>query len=295
MKPLGAPVAEHELHAFADGWLEGERRAAVIDYLGAHPEATSRVLGWQRQNQAIRQAFAPLDPARAGWRAEGEAANVLALRRPPQRGAPPPQTERPLPAIRGDRPRAPLHGRPFGLRLARSFGASALVAGGMFIGAVTLIYTANGLTPLSSPARTPVEAAAEPAFAAWRGLALGTERTPAPGARFSAAAAAWLAGPQSLSLRAPGGNEFFDFSGARRGGGEVLLTYQSGAGRRLTLTLAPAETTANSPLRLQRDRDLSLVTWHDAGVAYTLVGPLGGEAMLGLARALNADVQGARR
>ena len=91
MKALGAPVAEHELHAFADGWLEGERRAAVIDYLGAHPEATSRVLGWQRQNHAIRQAFAPLDPARAGWRGEGDTANVLALRRPPQRIAPPPQ------------------------------------------------------------------------------------------------------------------------------------------------------------------------------------------------------------
>ena len=286
MKTFGAPVEERELHECADGWLEGERRVAVIDYLGAHPEATVRVLSWQRQSLAIRQAFA-LPPAVAG---DTAADNILPIRRAQHPGYVPRAPEHPLPARRGERLRPVTHGQPYGMRLARSFGASALVAVGMFIGAVTLIYSASGLAPLNPAPKAQSDAAAAPAFAAWRALALAQDRLPPGQPRLSAYATAWLAGPASLVLRAPGATESYDFTGARRAGGELLLTYQSGGGKRLALTLTPAETTANSALRLQKDRDLSLVSWSDGGVAYALVGPLEGDVMLRLARGIYGEI-----
>ena len=46
------------LHAFADGQLSAEQRAAVEAYLAAHPDAAATVAGWQHQSDAIRTLFA---------------------------------------------------------------------------------------------------------------------------------------------------------------------------------------------------------------------------------------------
>lgn len=48
------------LHAFADGQLADEQRAAVETYLSAHPDAAATVAGWQRQNEAMTALFAPV-------------------------------------------------------------------------------------------------------------------------------------------------------------------------------------------------------------------------------------------
>jgi anti-sigma factor RsiW len=48
------------LHAFADGQLSAEQRAAVEAYLAAHPDAAASVAAWQRQADAIRTLFAPV-------------------------------------------------------------------------------------------------------------------------------------------------------------------------------------------------------------------------------------------
>lgn len=48
------------LHAFADGQLDAEERAAVEAWLAAHPDAAAIVAAWQRQNDAIRTLFAPV-------------------------------------------------------------------------------------------------------------------------------------------------------------------------------------------------------------------------------------------
>jgi anti-sigma factor RsiW len=48
------------LHAFADGQLSAEQRAAVEAYLAAHPDAAATVAGWQRQGDAVRTLFAPV-------------------------------------------------------------------------------------------------------------------------------------------------------------------------------------------------------------------------------------------
>ena len=48
------------LHAYADGQLGEEQRAAVIAYLAGHPDAAALVANWQRQNEALNALFAPI-------------------------------------------------------------------------------------------------------------------------------------------------------------------------------------------------------------------------------------------
>ena len=59
--PAGTPpIAEADLHAYADGQLAAPRRAEIERYLAAHEEERNRVDDWRRQNEALH---ALLDPA----------------------------------------------------------------------------------------------------------------------------------------------------------------------------------------------------------------------------------------
>ena len=49
--------SEHDIHAYVDGRLEGERRAAVELYLARHPERASEVQAWQRDAHRLRTAI----------------------------------------------------------------------------------------------------------------------------------------------------------------------------------------------------------------------------------------------
>ncbi|MBI5068554.1 MAG: anti-sigma factor [Deltaproteobacteria bacterium] len=51
------PVTEEELHAHADGLLPDGRRAAVEQYLAAHPEEAARVEGWMRITASLHDTF----------------------------------------------------------------------------------------------------------------------------------------------------------------------------------------------------------------------------------------------
>lgn len=51
------PVREDDLHAYVDGALTPERRAAVEAYLAATPEAARDVADWQAQRDGIRAVF----------------------------------------------------------------------------------------------------------------------------------------------------------------------------------------------------------------------------------------------
>ena len=53
----GASVTETDLHAYVDGALDPERRAAVDRYLAGHPIEADRVRAWQQQNEALSALY----------------------------------------------------------------------------------------------------------------------------------------------------------------------------------------------------------------------------------------------
>jgi len=87
------PVTEDELHAYVDGELPADRRAAVEAWLAAHPEDAARVAEWRTQTETIRARYGELADetvperlrldrlTRSGrsWRAVAAAAVIAAL------------------------------------------------------------------------------------------------------------------------------------------------------------------------------------------------------------------------
>jgi anti-sigma factor RsiW len=63
----GPPVSEAELHGYVDGDLDRGRREAVQAFLAASPGDAARVETWQRQNEAIRTAFVPVETGPLPW------------------------------------------------------------------------------------------------------------------------------------------------------------------------------------------------------------------------------------
>ena len=57
---MGSPIAEADLHAYADGQLAAARRAEVEAFLAAHPQDRARVDAWQAQRQALRALLDPV-------------------------------------------------------------------------------------------------------------------------------------------------------------------------------------------------------------------------------------------
>lgn len=57
MTGSGRPVAEEDLHAFVDGLLDDERRAAVERYIQANAETAERVAAYMAQRQELRAAL----------------------------------------------------------------------------------------------------------------------------------------------------------------------------------------------------------------------------------------------
>lgn len=55
-----APISEHELHAYADGRLEGGRCVEVEAWLDGHPEMRQAVAAWRIQNEQMHRTFDPV-------------------------------------------------------------------------------------------------------------------------------------------------------------------------------------------------------------------------------------------
>lgn len=53
-------ITEHDLHAYIDGQLSSERRAAVEQYLQDHPEHRQTVLAYRHQTDLLKQLFPPV-------------------------------------------------------------------------------------------------------------------------------------------------------------------------------------------------------------------------------------------
>jgi anti-sigma factor RsiW len=88
-----SPVTQDELHAYVDGEIPADRRAAVEAWLATHPDDAARVADWRAQAEVIRGHFGGLATeavperfnldrlARTGrpWRAVAAAAVIAAL------------------------------------------------------------------------------------------------------------------------------------------------------------------------------------------------------------------------
>jgi anti-sigma factor RsiW len=57
MSERDSPVTEDELHAYVDGELPSDRRAAVEAWLASHPDDAARVAAWRTQAEAIRTRY----------------------------------------------------------------------------------------------------------------------------------------------------------------------------------------------------------------------------------------------
>jgi anti-sigma factor RsiW len=57
MQDKDLPVTEDELHAYVDGELPVDRRAAVEAWLATHADDAARVAAWRRQAEAIRARY----------------------------------------------------------------------------------------------------------------------------------------------------------------------------------------------------------------------------------------------
>jgi anti-sigma factor RsiW len=93
MADRDSPVTEDELHAYVDGELAPDRRAAVETWLAAHPDDAVHVAAWRAQGDAIRARYGSVAnepvPARfdldrlargeRNWTRLAAAAAVLAL------------------------------------------------------------------------------------------------------------------------------------------------------------------------------------------------------------------------
>jgi anti-sigma factor RsiW len=57
MTTRDSPVTEDELHAYVDGELPADRRAAVTSWLAEHPSEAATVAAWRAQAEAIRVRY----------------------------------------------------------------------------------------------------------------------------------------------------------------------------------------------------------------------------------------------
>ena len=54
------PITEDDLHGYIDHALDPTRRAAVQDYLDAHPDVAARITAYERQRNSLRSALRPI-------------------------------------------------------------------------------------------------------------------------------------------------------------------------------------------------------------------------------------------
>lgn len=247
------PVTEEELHAHADGLLPDGRRAAVEEYLAAHPEEAARVQGWMRITAALHDTFD----------------EVL---------------DEPVPArLAGLRPRSRL--------VPRLAVAAALLlagtAGWWLRGAVAVRPGAPGAGPLlphraavahavySPEVRHPVEVTSdqEAHLTAWLSKRLGTTlRVP-------------RLGPQGYDLL--GGRLL---PGER--GPVAQFMYADKSGRRLTLYVAHSEDgETGTAFRFTQEGAVAVFYWVDRSMGYALSAELPREELLRVADAVYGQIE----
>lgn len=240
-------VSEDELHAYVDGELPADRRAAIEAWLAGHPEDMARVTAWRAQADAIRARYGAV-------------------------------ADEPVP------PRFDLDRLARGGRSWRSYAAAAVLAA--FLAGGVSGWVAHGATAaapnpfdlLTTEAleahriyvvevRHPVEVpgSEEPHLVQWLSKRVGYDmRCP---------------NLEKIGLKLVGGRLL-----PSPGGAAAFFMYENAAGERFTLYSARAKG-SNTALRYNVSGRMAAVAWIDGNVAYVISGEANRDRLENVAQA----------
>jgi anti-sigma factor RsiW len=230
------PITEAELHAYADGRLPEERRAAVDAWLAARPEQAERVAAYRRLAQEVRAAY------------DGMLAEPVPERL--ARAAVPAWRTRRVAAVLGWMALGVAIGAPAGWELRPERIVAQAPADNMVIARRAAIAHAT----YSPEVRHPVEV----------------------GADDEQHLVAWLSKRLGMKLRVPKLDDAgMSLVGGRLLPGEngpvALFMYQSQNGRRLTLYVrTEASRNRETAFRYSRENNVGVFYWIDRDAGYAL-------------------------
>lgn len=251
------PVTEDDLHAFVDLALTPSRQAEIAEYLATHPDVAERVEDYRAQRAALRAAFAPI-------------------------------AEEPVPPE---------------LNVARMASArrSARVSTWRAAAAVLLLLGsgATGWSLHGWMGRTPigVTALAQEAAASYAVYAPDQIRPVEIRADDQASLVAWiserLGHPVTVPDLAAAG---YRFMGGRlvatAHGPAILFMYDDDRGTRLVILSRPMTAERDAPMTEHTDGAIAGFAWADAGIGYSLVGPLAADRLHPLADDIRRQIAG---
>jgi len=244
-----SPVTEDELHAYVDGELPVDRRAAVEAWLMSHPEDAARVSAWRLQADAIRARFGntvnETVPARL---------NIETL-----------------------------------LRSGRNWRAiaAAIVAVAFLVGGIAG-WMARSTTEVAAAVGDPADDLAQRALAAHK-LYISEIRHPVEVGAAESHLTPWLSRRVGTQLRFPDFAAFdLKLLGGRLLPGEsgpaALLMYENGSGDRITFYISKLEQPQTS-FRYYTSDNVAAIRWVVSDYGYVVAGPADKMRLKELARA----------
>jgi anti-sigma factor RsiW len=251
------PITEDDLHAFVDLALTPARQAEITEYLAAHPDVAERVEDYRAQRAALREAFAPI--AEEPVPPELNVARMASARRRAR------------------------------LSTWRAAAAVLLLLGGGLSG--WSLHAWREQAPIGITALAQEAAASYAVFAPdhIRPVEIRAD----DGASLIAWASERLGHPVTVPDLAVAG---YRFMGGRlvatARGPAILFMYDDDRGTRLVILSRPMAAERDAPMAEYVDDDVIGFAWADAGIGYSLVGPLAPDRLLPLADDVRRQITG---
>jgi anti-sigma factor RsiW len=249
------PVTADELHAYVDGLLPPDRRAAVEAWLAVHPNDAAQVVEWRAQADVIRARYGAIanEPAPARFDLDGLAQGLAQPRRNWRAIA----AATILAAVIGAGAGWIAHGASASLQPGfEQFSAEALAAHKLYVTEV----------------RHPIEVGAgEDHLLPWLSRRVGaTLRAP---------------NLEAYSLKLLGGRLLPGPNGAA-----ALFMYETPAGERYTFYCSRANT-PRTALRYNAAGDDAAVLWVESDMGYVVSGPAGRDKLIEIAQSAYREIE----
>ncbi|MCB8823061.1 anti-sigma factor family protein [Microvirga rosea] len=248
------PIGEDDLHAYVDGHLRPERRAAIDDYLKAHPDAAAQVSSYVQHREELRQRLSAKGSEPIPTRLR--VANIMAARK-----------------------RSPLRD------WQRSAAAAAIW---LLVGSILGATSHAWIVSKSGSANDGTQQVGQEAIAAYRTYVTETAHPVEVGASQEAHLVQWLSRRVGKPLHAPD----LTGQGYRLIGGRLLpaeaspaalFMYEDSSGRRLTLYARTDKEESSSSFRFESQGDISAFSWIDKNLSYVITGRIDRNALLKIA------------